>query len=189
MNATTQFPWAMVVSNAVWICGLAVILAAFGWYDYKRRELKERNLKVAATNQEKPSLKGAATKRAADEPPDATAGLPSDVAAGFSLRSGGPSSFRRDSFKKPVLLGLIMVAGGGALSVHSPLPAAFLAIAALGLVVVFVKRFFLGRAKSTIDDEERRRRARSAAGQGASGLGDLAKDHDKYFSEAADDKD
>ena len=127
----------MVVSNAVWICGLAVILAAFGWYDYKRRELKERN-----------------------------------------------SSFRRDSFMKPVLLGLIMVAGGGALSVRGPLPAVLLAIAALGLVAVFVKRFFLGRAKSAVDDEERRRRARSAAGQGASGLGDLSANHDKYLAEA-----
>ena len=148
MNATTQFPWAMVVSNAVWICGLAVILAAFGWYDYKRRELKERNLKVAATNQDKPSLKVAAIKRATDEPPDATAGLPSDVAAGFSLRSGGPSSFRRDSFMKPVLLGLIMVADGLALSVRGTIPVAVLAAASFVLIFVFAKKYIVGLDKN-----------------------------------------
>lgn len=63
MNATTHFPWAIIVSNAVWICGLAVILAALGWHDYKRRERKERNLKVAVAPQDKPSLKAVAKKR------------------------------------------------------------------------------------------------------------------------------
>ena len=128
MNATTQFPWAMVVSNAVWICGLAVILAAFGWYDYKRRERKERSLKAAAT-----------TNEAAES---------SDVAAGFSLRSGEPSSFRRDSFKKPVLLGLIMVAGGLALSVRGTILVAVLAAASFVLIFVFAKKYIVGLDKN-----------------------------------------
>jgi Flp pilus assembly protein TadB len=139
MNATTQFPWAMVVSNAVWICGLAVILAALGWHDYKRRERAsnidagfslrqdQRNLKVAAPPRDKRSLKAAATTEA-------------------------------EPLMKPILLGLIMIAGGAALSIGSPWLAAIFAIAATGLIALFVKRFFLGRTKSTINDEERRRR-------------------------------
>lgn len=123
-----SFPWAEVASNAVWICGLAVILAALGWHDYKRRELKERNLKVAAT--------------------------PQDM-----LGSKAASATNAEPLLKPVLLGLIMVAGGLALSVRGPMLSAMFATAAFGLIVLFVRRFFLGGAKSTDDDEERRRRA------------------------------
>jgi membrane protein implicated in regulation of membrane protease activity len=138
---TNSFPWGEVVSNAVWICGLAVILAALGWHDYKRRELKERNLKAAAATKAEPLM-------------------------------------------KPVLLGLIMVTGGLALSVRSPMLAAIFAVAAFGLVIVLAKRFFLQRTKSTVGDKERRRQALSAAGQGDSGLGDLSENHDKYLAEA-----
>jgi hypothetical protein len=84
----TSFPWGTVISNAVWICGLAVILAALSWHDYKRHG-----------------------------------------------RAGAP-----DALMKPVLLGLTMVAGGGALSVHGPVTAALLAAAAFGLAIVLVKR-------------------------------------------------
>jgi hypothetical protein len=40
-----SFPWAYVIINAVWIFGLAVILAAFGWHDFlahtRKRKLGE----------------------------------------------------------------------------------------------------------------------------------------------------
>jgi membrane protein implicated in regulation of membrane protease activity len=124
MNAATQFPWAMIVFNAVWICGLAVILAALGWRDNKRRE------------------------RA------------SDGAAGFSLRQDGrglktAAVTKAESLMKPILPGLIMVAGGAALSVGSPLLAAIFAIAAFGLVIIFVKRFVLGNLAEAADDKDR----------------------------------
>jgi hypothetical protein len=100
-----SFPWVEVFSNAVWICGLAVILAALGWHDYKRRELKERNPKVAATPPDRSSPKAAAAAKAL-------------------------------SLMKPVLLGLIMVAGGLALSVRGALLAA--AFATAGFVLIFI---------------------------------------------------
>jgi len=41
----TSFPWAYVITNAVWIFGLAVVLAAFGWHDFlahtRKRKLGE----------------------------------------------------------------------------------------------------------------------------------------------------
>lgn len=172
-----SFPWGEVVSNAVWICGLAVILAALGWHDYKRREratdvaagfsLREdkRNLKIAATPQDMPNPNGVATPQ----------------------RIPGPKAkavTNAEPLMKPVLLGLIMVAGGLALSVRSPMLAAIFAVAAFGLVVVLAKRFFLQRTESTVGDKERHRQARSAAGQGDSGLGDLSENHDNYLAEA-----
>jgi hypothetical protein len=40
-----SFPWAYVITNAVWIFGLAVVLAAFGWHDFlahtRKRKLGE----------------------------------------------------------------------------------------------------------------------------------------------------
>lgn len=93
MNATAHFPWAMVVSNAVWIFGLAVVLAAFGWHDYKRRE------RDSATTKAEPLM-------------------------------------------KPILLGLIMVAGGLALSVQGAFLAAALATASFALIFIFVKKCF-----------------------------------------------
>jgi tellurite resistance protein TehA-like permease len=101
---TNSFPWGEVVSNAVWICGLAVILAALGWHDYKRRELKERNLTAVATTKAEPLI-------------------------------------------KPVLLGLIMVTGGLALSVRGAFPAAALATAGFALAFIFIKKYFFGLDK------------------------------------------
>lgn len=86
-----SFPWAEVVSNAVWICGLAVILAALGWHDYKRRECS------AATTNAEPLM-------------------------------------------KPVFLGLIMVAGGLALSVRGAFLAAAFATASFALIFIFAKK-------------------------------------------------
>ena len=38
-------PWAYLITNAVWIFGLAVVLAAFGWHDFlahtRKRKLGE----------------------------------------------------------------------------------------------------------------------------------------------------
>ena len=133
MTSPASFPWATVIANAIWICGLAEILAAFGWHDYKRRERAsdvaagfslrkdKRNLKVATTDQDERGPKTAAAKKA-------------------------------EPLLKPVLLGLIMVAGGISLSVNSPMFAVIFAIAAFGLVVVFVKRFFPARANAPSND-------------------------------------
>jgi hypothetical protein len=123
MNATAHFPWAMVVSNAIWICGLAVILAALGWRDDKRHELASDGAAGFSLSQDRRGLKTAAVTRA-------------------------------ESLMKPILLGLIMVAGGAALSVGSPLLAAIFAIAAFGLVMIFVKRFVLGNLAEAADDKD-----------------------------------
>ena len=37
-----SFPWAYVIINAVWIFGLAVILAAFGWHDFLAHSRKRK---------------------------------------------------------------------------------------------------------------------------------------------------
>jgi len=37
-----SFPWAYVIANAVWILGLAVVLAAFGWHDFLTHTRKRR---------------------------------------------------------------------------------------------------------------------------------------------------
>ena len=37
-----SFPWLYVITNAVWIFGLAVVLAAFGWHDFLAHTRKRR---------------------------------------------------------------------------------------------------------------------------------------------------
>jgi hypothetical protein len=38
----TSFRWDFVISNAVWIFGLAVVLAAFGWHDFLAHTRKKK---------------------------------------------------------------------------------------------------------------------------------------------------
>jgi hypothetical protein len=133
-----SFPWVYVITNAVWILGLAVVLAAFGWHDF-----------LAHTRKRK---------------------------LGELLRG--------DSFLKPLFLGLTLVAGGLALSVSGVIVAAGFAVASFGFLYVFMKTCFAKGRKTAGDDEERRQRARSAAGCASSGLGDLSANHDKYLAEA-----
>jgi hypothetical protein len=109
----TSFPWAYVITNAVWIFGLAVILAALGWHDFLKHK-EQRRAQSAASD-----LNG---------------------------RSDGLNSpFRRESFRKPVLLGLTLVAGGLALSVSGAILAAGFAAASFGFLYVFVKKFLLSK--------------------------------------------
>lgn len=37
-----SFPWSYVFTNAVWILGLAVVLAAFGWHEFQAHTRKRR---------------------------------------------------------------------------------------------------------------------------------------------------
>jgi len=37
-----SFPWAYVFTNAIWILGLAVVLAAFGWHEFQAHTRKRR---------------------------------------------------------------------------------------------------------------------------------------------------
>jgi hypothetical protein len=87
----------MVASNAVWIFGLAVVLAAFGRHDFlahsKKRKLGEL--------------------------------------------------LRGDSFRKPLFLGLTLIAGGLALSVHGAILAAGFAAASFGFLYFFVKKYIV----------------------------------------------
>ena len=109
----TSFPWAYVLTNAVWIFGLAVILAALGWHDFLKHK-EQRRAQSAASD-----LNG---------------------------RSGGQNSpFRRESFRKPVLLGLTLVAGGLALSLSGAILAAGFGAASFGFLYVFVKKFLLAK--------------------------------------------
>jgi hypothetical protein len=133
-----SFPWVYVITNAVWIFGLAVVLAAFGWHDF-----------LAHTRKRK---------------------------LGELLRG--------DSFLKPLYGGLTLVAGGLALSVSGVIVVAGFAVASFGFLYVFMKTCFAKGRKTAGDDEERRQRARSAAGCASSGLGDLSANHDKYLAEA-----
>jgi hypothetical protein len=134
----TSFRWDFVISNAVWIFGLAVVLAAFGWHDF-----------LAHTRKRK---------------------------LGELLRGG--------SFLKPLFLGLTLIAGGLALSVSGMILAAGFAAVSFGFLYVFVKKCVVGSQETKEGDEERRQRARSAAGCASSGLGDLSANHDKYLAEA-----
>jgi hypothetical protein len=133
-----SFPWVYIIFNAVWILGLAFVLAAFGWHDF-----------LAHTRKRK---------------------------LGELLRG--------DSFLKPLYGGLTLVAGGLALSVSGVIVAAGFAVASFGFLYVFMKTCFAKGRKTAGDDEERRQRARSAAGCASSGLGDLSANHDKYLAEA-----
>ncbi len=47
--------------------------------------------------------------------------------------------FKRNSFKKPFLLGLILVTGGVCASIHQPLLSAILGVVAFLLIIWFVK--------------------------------------------------
>ena len=133
-----SFPWAYVITNAVWIFGLAVVLAAFGWHDFLAHTRKRKLGKL----------------------------------------------LRGDSFLKPLFLGLTLVAGGLALSVSGAILAAGFAAASFGCLCVFVKKCVVGSQETKGADDERRQRARSAAGCASSSLGDLSANHDKYLTEA-----
>ena len=133
-----SFPRAYVITNAVWVFGLAIVLAAFGWHDF-----------LAHTRKRK---------------------------LGELLRG--------DSFLKPLFLGLTLVTGGLALSVSGVILAAGFAVVCFGFLYVFVKKCVVGSQETKGGDEERRQRARSAAGCASSGLGDLSANHNKYLAEA-----
>jgi len=139
-----SFPWAYIITNAVWIFGLAVVLAAFGWHDFQAHTRKRK--------------------------------------LGELLRG--------DSFLTPLFLGLTLVAGGLALSVSGVILAAGFAVVCFGFLYVFVKKCVAKGRKMAGADDERRQRARLAAGCASSGLGDLSANHDKYLAEAyaEDDK-
>jgi hypothetical protein len=49
---------------------------------------------------------------------------------------------------------------------------------------VFAKKCIVGSQETKGGEDERRQRARSAAGCASSGLGDLSANHDKYLAEA-----
>ena len=133
-----SFPWAYVIINAIWIFGLAVVLAAFGRHDFLAHSRKRK--------------------------------------LGELLRG--------DSFLKPLFLGLTLVAGGLALSVSGVILAAGFAAASFGFLFVFAKKCIVGSQETKGGEDERRQRARSAAGCASSGLGDLSANHDKYLAEA-----
>lgn len=37
-----NFPWIYVITNAIWIFGLAVVLAAFGWHEFQAHSRKRK---------------------------------------------------------------------------------------------------------------------------------------------------
>ena len=105
-----SFPWAYVITNAIWIFGLAVVLAAFGWHDFLVHSRKRKLGKL----------------------------------------------LRGDSFLKPLFLGVTLVAGGLALSVHGVILAAGFVAASFGFLYVFMKKCFArGRKMAGADDERR----------------------------------
>jgi hypothetical protein len=86
------FPWGRVISYAIWILGLAVILADFSIYNFlaQKRGLKWKQI------------------------------------------------IRKNSFLRPVHLGLILVAAGLAGSLHSPFLGGLMGAGAFLLVLSFV---------------------------------------------------
>jgi len=101
-----SFSWVYIISNTLWILGLAEILTAFGWHDFLAHSRKRK--------------------------------------LGELLRGG--------SFLKPLYLGLTLVAGGLALSVHGAILAVGFAAASFGFIYIFIIKY-VARGRKTAGDD------------------------------------
>lgn len=100
-----EFKILQIISNFVWILGLAIILASFSYHEFLAHLQKTKKQEI----------------------------------------------FKRDSFRKPCLLGLILVASGASLSVQKLWLTAIFGVAAILLAIVFVKFMKIQAAKTQED--------------------------------------
>ena len=88
-----EFKIFQVISNFIWILGIAIILADFSYHEFLAQLKKVKRVEY----------------------------------------------FKRDSFKKPLLLGLILIASGISASIQQAWPAAISGVVAFLLIIWFVK--------------------------------------------------
>jgi len=93
MNDISAIPWGRIISNFVWILGMAVILAALSYHEFLAHIQQAKRVEV----------------------------------------------FKRDSFKKPSLLGIILIAAGISASAHKLWLTIVFGIVALLFIILTIK--------------------------------------------------